>query len=122
MTDKRLVEIIITTPRQIIEKERARLIALRDSKDQWWTISNRSDIVLADFSTNVFPNVVLAQYNDRKSDITYVGGLDKGYCQICGENFGLDEEFVSMSFSFCDEYDCGMSIHKICPKLQEVIK
>lgn len=47
-------------------------------------------------------------------------GSDYINCQNCSRLFDLDEEFILMTFSFCDEYSCGMVICKKC--LKEMIE
>ena len=121
MEDKRLVEKIeILTPRKVIELERQRLIeSIKDSPD-WWESENRSSWSRERFGQTLTERSAKQIYDERNGDISFVNDSIRGYCQICGELFGLDEKFSYLSFSFCDEYSCGIGIHKNCPKLLEM--
>lgn len=118
--EKQLVELEKTTPRKIIEQERQRLIGQIGT--DWWGSPNRSDWARRRFGETLIEKTAEEIYAEVEGDISYISGdSGKGYCQICGENFKLDEEFIRMSFSFCDEYSCGMTIHKSCKKLKKIL-
>jgi len=119
MSEKQLVDIKIRTVRFFIEEERQRLIAMIGN--DWWIKSNRSDWARNRFGETLTEKTAEQIYEEANGDTSYIGGLDKGYCQICGDNFKLDEEFIKMSFSFCEEYSCGMNIHKKCKNLKKII-
>ena len=117
MKDKQVATMTLSTPREVIETERARLIQSSiDSKD-WWNTPNRSDWARIRFGKDL-KKPAEEIYKEMDGDVSYVYGSSKGYCQICGENFKLDEKFRVLTFSFCDEYDCGMSIHKKCKEMK----
>jgi len=118
---KELVDIKIKTPRQIIETERARLVSMIGS--DWYNNLKRSNWAKTVYGEEFIEKTAEEIYADKEGDISYMGANNgKGYCQMCGDNFGLDEKFVLMSFSFCDEYSCGMSIHSNCKGLKKIIR
>ena len=41
---------------------------------------------------------------------------DEHMCQICGELPSIEEKFIQLKYSFCDEYGCSMNICKKCLK------
>ncbi len=41
------------------------------------------------------------------------------YCSVCGKQLDLKEKFIYIPFSFCVEYDCGITICKNCVKKME---
>ena len=114
---KELVDIKIKTPRQIIETERARLVSMIGS--DWYNLK-RSNWAKTVYGEAFVEKTAEEIYKDKEGDISYITAYAKGYCQICGKNFKIDEEFIQMSFSFCDEYSCGMSIHKRCKGLNKI--
>jgi len=93
MTDVDIVD--IKTPRMRIEKDRARYMGLLLRKDKDYHIFR-----------------LYGEKLDRDAAEIYDEIRMQFRCQICGRVFGLDEEYVELSFSFCDEYGCGMAMHK----------
>lgn len=109
---QKIDELFITTPRKVIEKERQRLIGLKNIGDPWWKTPTHSDWARKKFGENLteVPAEELL-WNWYDSEVS---------CQICGQRLGIDDPMVSMRFSFCEEYACGMNTHLRCPRLEEL--
>jgi hypothetical protein len=90
------VEMKTITPREIIEtdRERYKSIILKPDRDRWIFATYGQD--LNDTAEDIYDRRIKAK---------------DFYCRICKVPFELDEEFARLSFSFCDEYGCGMDIH-----------
>ena len=112
---------ICFTPRKLIELERNEFIKARNNKDDWWTNPSRSDWARNRYGETLTEKSAEEIYKERNGDISFFAGLSRGYCQICGENFRLDEEFLYLKFSFCDEYTCGITMHKDFKKCMKKI-
>jgi len=112
-TDKKISVIKIHTKRELIEIERKRLECPKDDKFYKWLGSR--DYPLP------WMKMLFGKDLKKPTEEVHKKTLDRKIeCQICGHEFkGLDEKFISMSFSFCDEYNCGMVICLDCPKLKE---
>ena len=138
MTERVLVEKIeIVTPRILIERERRRLLdgisgeadslktGLKIDKEydwqNWWKSESRSGWARRDFGPTLKERTAEEIFEDKHGDISYLSGMIKGYCQVCGQLFGLDERFIVLRFSFCDEYSCEMSIHLNCKKIKKLV-
>lgn len=102
----------VATLRDLIEAERKRLQALRLEKSDWWNDSSRSDWARREFGDDLC--------GDINEDTLRMNAKE---CQVCGKGFPLDERFMHLEFSFCDEYDCDMNICRKCLKaLQEELE
>jgi hypothetical protein len=96
----------ITNGRKMVEKERARLLKRKESDPTWWKEEGRSRWARNQFGPTL---------TEKDGTIHPDGSLfDDARCQICGEIPGPDEKILSLSFSFCEEYGCGMNICRKC--------
>lgn len=52
----------------------------------------------------------------EKTDFIHPSGdrFDEADCKVCGKESKPDEEVIKLTFSFCDEYGCGIIICKKC--------
>lgn len=55
--------------------------------------------------------------HELNDDNYYAGHIGDKYCNVCGKK---DRFFLSMDFSFCNEYGCGIKICGEC--LKEMLK
>ena len=96
-------KIMVATLRSLIEVERERLKKLREDKPEWWEHS--SDWAKREFGKDLDGAItdVTISYNAKS-------------CNICGGSPKIDEKFLCLEFSFCDEYDCDMNICRACLK------
>ena len=113
-TTHKISSILIHTKRELIEKERARLKNTSYPNFKKWLSGREYPLpwmkMLFGNDLNKPTEEVHRDTQDRKIE-----------CQICGHEFkGLDERFIEMRFSFCDEYSCGMVICLDCQKLKEI--
>jgi len=110
--DEKIDELFITTPREVIEKERRRLIKLKNAGDPWWETPGRSN-----WARRAFGETLTEVPAEELFPWWYEPEVS---CQICGQRLGIDEPMVSMKFSFCGEYGCGLNMHLRCPRLEEL--
>lgn len=99
----------VLTLRDIIEIERKRLKAMVKGDDGWWLDKSRSD-----WARREFGDTLDGEINNETLR------LQMETCQLCGKDFLLDEKFLRLEFSFCDEYDCVMNICLKC--LRNLVK
>ncbi len=92
----------VTDLRQRIEGERQRLKELRQTKSGWWNSTS------SDWARQAFGEDLDGDINNE------ILRLEGEGCQICDKDFPLDERFIRLDFSFCDEYDCDMNICSKC--------
>jgi len=110
-------EIYITTPRQVIEKERNARIAWTQGETKignihYYPFNPEQHRWIYDKFGEGFSKTIEELYWDwYENDIS---------CNICGQQIGLDEPMVVMEFSFCEEYKCGMNTHIDCPRIRDV--
>lgn len=102
--ESKKVEIVRTK----IEVERERLKKFRAKDKRWWA-DRRSDWARRLFGDNL-DEAVTKQPLGAQGEV----------CNICGKDMPLDEKFLKLEFSFCDEYGCGMGICKPC--LDELVR
>ncbi len=95
------------TPRQIIEERRKELIAHLAGRYSNWDKDIWGPTLLETPTEEVY---------EKDHDVS-----DKITCALCGKKWKIDEKFIRLEFSFCDEYNCGMSICSDCPKIREVV-
>ena len=95
----------VTTARDIIEKERERLRESRVRNKEWWQDTSSSDWARKNFGDNLDVPI--------SDEMIRIYGEE---CNICERIPALDEQFLHLEFSFCDEYNCGMYICKGCLK------
>ena len=102
----------VITLREIIEKGRERFKQLAREKPTWWNDPSSSN-----WARKLFGDDLNAPINND----TIESEIEN--CQICGRDFILDEKFLHLGFSFCDEYACEMNICKQClSKLERGVK
>lgn len=107
--DKKVISKKVRTLRDCIEIERKRLKAQAKSDRVWWLDKSRSEWARTEFG------------DDLDGEINgETLRLQMETCQICGKDFPLDERFLRLEFSFCDEYDCEMNICLKC--LSDLVK
>ena len=102
---QRIEKKTITSGRKILENKRQRLLDKKESAPLWWNSS------LSLWAREQFGPTLT-----EKDGATYTNGQkwDIHVCNICGNYPPLDENFIKLDFSFCDEYGCGMNICKNC--------
>ena len=102
----KIQEIQVIAAKDLVENERKRLLALKESKSEWWENKNKSDWARGQFGENLI----------EKDGFTHRSGraFDDHMCQICGEFPDREEKFIQLIFSFCDEYGCDMNICRKC--------
>ena len=99
----------IITARGLVEKERKSLIDYQKRKDFKSWLDGRE-----------YPlDWMKRQYGEtltEKDGFTYPNGdrFSDADCNVCGRGVEPDEPVVHLSFSFCDEYSCGMNICRGC--------
>ncbi len=95
----------VTTLQKQLKKEMERLQKLRDDReDNWWGRDSS--------------NWAREEFGDNLDTITPIAiERNQEYCQICGKPLPLEERYIRLEFSFCDEYDCDMNICKTCSSL-----
>lgn len=108
--DIRLIEKeSIITARKLVEKERKELLDAPNKPDFESWLGNRE-----------YPlKWMKKQYGKtlrEKDGLTYPNGerYDNTDCNVCGKKVNPDEKVVHFSFSFCNEYSCGMNICEDC--------
>lgn len=100
----------ITTPRIMVEKERERVKNIPNQPDfekrlngrkwplEWMTIQFGETLTENDGFTTIY------------------GKYQEADCNVCGNSPAPDEKIVKFKFSFCDEYECSMTICETCIK------
>ena len=99
---KKIIGMKVLTSRECIETERERLKSLKKTDKSWWSNKRQSDWARREFG------------DDLSGEINTDTLLET--CQICGKEMPLDERFLCMEFSFCEEYDCKMNLCLKCLK------
>ena len=112
------IEIKITTGRELVEKERTRLLNSPNTPDFKSWLKDREyplDWMKLQFGET------LTELDGFKRNLEFKFKEHK--CNMCGECPSDDEKYINMSFSFCDEYSCGMNLCKKCVKeLNKMLK
>ncbi len=103
---KKIDEIIVTTGKELVEKERKRLLRLKKSDPKWWKSEGRSEWARKRFGKTL----------KEKDGVVYPSGLafNGHVCNVCGGIPDIEEKIIRLIFSFCDEYRCDMNICKDC--------
>ena len=103
----RIDKIYVTTGREMIEKERKRLLKLKEENKTWWESEN------SNWAREMFGENLI-----EKDGTTWPSGnkFDEHRCNICGRIPKFDEKIVRLDFSFCEEYGCHMNICQDCVK------
>ena len=113
-TEQKITTILVHTKRELIEKERTRLKDTSRPDFKKW-LDNR------EYPLPWMKKLFGEKLNKSTEEVHKDTSNRKIECQICGHEFkGLDEKFIYMDFSFCQEYSCGMIICLDCPKLKEL--
>ena len=105
MSYRKVEKIKVIAPRDLVEKERTRLLKLY--KPQRWMIQQFGKTLI------------------EKDGLTHPNGerFNDGDCNVCQREIKPDEKIIHLDFSFCDEYSCGMNICKKCLiKLKKMLK
>lgn len=112
----KIEEVKVLTVREMIEGERQRLIKGIDS--EWWKSPHRSDWARNQFGQNLTEKTAEEIYEGLKEtyrvDKYAMMASEYIVCRNCGKLLGLDEKFLYLEFSFCDEYACSMTLCKKC--------
>ena len=105
----KIKEIQVITGREMVEKERKRLLGLKRGDPRWWNSEIQSGWAREQYGKSL----------KEKDGFTCRDGREENchMCQICGELPGREERFIQLSYSFCDEYSCSMNICKKCLKM-----
>ncbi len=90
----------VSTTKGTLIKEMERLQQLKMDNPNWF--SDAGGWARDEFGDNLDTITPLAIERNEEN------------CQVCSRVFPLEERYMRLEFSFCDEYDCGMNICKAC--------
>lgn len=97
------------TPREVIAEEMARLRKYRVEYPHWYEYNSK---LARDLYGNDLDDNIESVWN-RSETKEFIASDIEVHCQVCGELFGLDEEFVFIVFDVNDnEYEMSVSLHK----------
>lgn len=104
----------ITSARKLIEEERKRLLETPNRPDFKRWLGDRKYPLK--WMKEQFGETLI-----EKDGFTHPNGqrFSDADCNVCGKQVNPDENIIIFSFSFCDEYDCGMNICHDCLKRLE---
>ena len=97
----------IITLRELWEKERNRCIKLVEEKKRW------GNKVHWYWMFEMFGETLTEKTTFMNNNGTL---FDEADCQVCGYHPKPDEKMMHFDFSFCSEYECGLTICKNCLK------
>ena len=101
----------IITARELVEKERKRLLDLPNEPGFTNWLGDREYPL--DWMKNLFGDTL-----KEKDGFTHASGsrFNGADCNVCGKKVEPDEKITNLEFSFCDEYECGINICSHCLK------
>jgi len=80
-------EVSCTTVKELIEKERKRLIETIKNNPEWWNSKDRSNWVRKQYGETL---------TEKDGRIDHFGRPVKHRCDVCGKEFEFEEKFIEI--------------------------